>query len=131
MSPIYSQFLTTATETPHMCCLESVFHKPCRHWGRDQFSGEPCCRSRIVDGRPTGCAYVEVTGSVNSNDICSNCKYRDATSQATGVLRPFSLVSDEGWAKVEEVFHQRSILGGKGRNFPSRHKAYHPTEKCR
>ncbi|KAF2801028.1 hypothetical protein K505DRAFT_43132 [Melanomma pulvis-pyrius CBS 109.77] len=89
-----------------MCYTEDVFHRPCRHWGRERFVGGPCCRSRIVNGRHTGCGYAEKIGSVNSNELCSNCKFRQARG---GGWKPFANVSNDGWARVEEKIRQRSL----------------------
>jgi hypothetical protein len=88
-----------------MCHTEDVFHGPCRHWGRERFIGGPCCRSRIVDGRHTGCGYIEKIGAVNSNELCSDCKFRLTRGRG---WKPFAHVSDDGWAKVEEKLRQRS-----------------------
>ncbi|KAF2874410.1 hypothetical protein BDV95DRAFT_332087 [Massariosphaeria phaeospora] len=82
-----------------MCFTEHVYHQSCRHWGRERFVGEPCPRSRIVDGRHTGCSYVENLGSTNSKDYCFNCRYLETQG---GSWRPFANVSTEAWAKVEE-----------------------------
>jgi hypothetical protein len=57
-----------------MCYMEDIFHTKCGHWGRQRFSGEPCIRSRIVDGRHTGCSYLEVIGMANSDQPCWLCK---------------------------------------------------------
>ena len=89
-----------------MCHTEDVFHKACHHWGRERFVGGPCCRSRLVNGRHTGCGYIEKIGSVNSNDLCFDCKFRQARG---GEWRPFANVSNDGWARVEEKIRQRSL----------------------
>jgi hypothetical protein len=89
-----------------MCHTEDVFHAPCRHWGRERFIGGPCCRSRIVNGRHTGCGYIEKIGAVNSNELCFDCKFRLARGPG---WKPFAYVSNDGWAKVEEKIRQRSV----------------------
>jgi hypothetical protein len=70
-----------------MCYIEQVYHRPCRHWGRDRFAGEPCCRSRFANDHPIACTYAEKIGSVDSSELCSNCKYRLTTG---GAWRPFA-----------------------------------------
>ncbi|KAF2193718.1 hypothetical protein K469DRAFT_241304 [Zopfia rhizophila CBS 207.26] len=89
-----------------MCHTEHVFHRPCHHWGRERFVGEPCIRSRVVNGRRTGCGYIECLGSVNSNELCSDCKYRQTRG---GGWTPFADISNDGWAKIEERIRQRSM----------------------
>jgi len=89
-----------------MCHTEHVFHRPCRHWGRERFVGEPCCRSRIVNGRHTGCGYIENLGSSNSDEYCHDCQYRRARG---GGWKPFAQLSNDGWAKLEQKIQQRSI----------------------
>jgi hypothetical protein len=61
-----------------MCYISHVYHRPCRHWGRDRFVGEPCYRSRRVDGYAVACTYAENVGSVNSSELCGECRYRMA-----------------------------------------------------
>jgi hypothetical protein len=73
----------------NMCYIEHVYHRPCCHWGRDRFVGEPCCRSRFSNDYPIACTYAENIGSVNSSELCSNCKYRLTTG---GAWRPFANV---------------------------------------
>jgi hypothetical protein len=80
----------------YMCYIEHVYHVSCRHWGRDRFVGEPCCRSRFVDGHGVACAYAEDMGSISSSELCSNCRYRLARGPA---WRPF--------AHVEVVLRER------------------------
>ena len=92
-----------------MCHTEDVFHGPCRHWGRERFIGGPCCRSRVVNGHHTGCGYIEKIGAVNSNELCSDCKFR--LTKGPG-WKPFAYVSEDGWAKVEEKIRQRSVGSG-------------------
>lgn len=72
-----------------MCYVEHVYHQACRHWGRDRFVGEPCCRSRFANGYPVACTYAEKMGSVNSNELCPDCKYRLSSGEAS---RPFARV---------------------------------------
>ena len=88
-----------------MCHTEHVFHRPCCHWGRERFVGEPCIRSRLVNGRHTGCSYRESLGSTNSNDYCCDCKYRQAKG---GYWRPFADISNGGWAQIEKKAKQRA-----------------------
>lgn len=88
-----------------MCHTEHVFHRPCCHWGRERFVGEPCIRSRLVNGRYTGCSYRESLGSTNSNDYCCDCKYRQAKG---GYWRPFADISNGGWAQIEKKAKQRA-----------------------
>jgi hypothetical protein len=88
-----------------MCHTEDVFHGPCRHWGRERFIGGPCCRSRIVNGRHTGCGYIEKIGAVNSSELCSDCKFRLTRGRG---WKPFAHVSNDGWAKIEEKLRKRS-----------------------
>lgn len=88
-----------------MCHTEHVFHNPCHHWGRERLA--PCCRSRNVNGSHTGCGYIENLGSINSNDWCPKCKYRDSQG---GDWRPFALISEDGWFRVQEKLRQRSIV---------------------
>lgn len=92
--------------TVNMCHTEHVFHRPCRHWGRERFVGEPCIRSRLVNGRHTGCSYRESLGSTNSNDYCCDCKYRQAKG---GYWRPFADISNRGWAQIEKKAKQRAL----------------------
>ncbi|KAF2003669.1 hypothetical protein P154DRAFT_532043 [Amniculicola lignicola CBS 123094] len=101
-----------------MCHTEHVFHLKCRHWGRERFSGDPCIRSRIVDGRHTGCGYIESLGSVNSDDFCHRCKYRETIGNH---WTPFAQVSNGGLAKIEEKRRQRSLVL----------EALHPPLDCR
>ncbi|UPX15234.1 uncharacterized protein EKO05_0005690 [Ascochyta rabiei] len=88
-----------------MCYTEHVYHQ-CAHWGRERIVGEPCCRARIVDSRSTPCLYTENIGSVNSNELCSQCSYHKARGDA---WRPFAHVSNAGWARVEEKLEQRVL----------------------
>ncbi|KAF1941342.1 hypothetical protein EJ02DRAFT_206512 [Clathrospora elynae] len=73
-----------------MCYTEHVFHRPCCHWGRQRFAGEPCCRARIVNGYHLPCLYSENNGSVNSDELCFVCKYRIAHGKD---CRPLSIIS--------------------------------------
>jgi hypothetical protein len=57
-----------------MCYVEDVFHIKCKHWGRQRFSGEPCVRSRVVNGVYTGCSEMIVAGMANSDQPCWLCK---------------------------------------------------------
>ncbi|KAF2130484.1 hypothetical protein P153DRAFT_384753 [Dothidotthia symphoricarpi CBS 119687] len=90
-----------------MCHTEHVYHRPCSHWGRERFVGEPCCRARIVDGRYTPCLYAENIGSVNSKEACVDCRFRK--SRGGDGWRPFAKVSIAGWARVEEKMQQREV----------------------
>jgi hypothetical protein len=107
----YNNWLpATSTEAPrldhidhvNMCYIEHVFHCPCYHWGRDRMHS--CCRSRTVDGLDVGCGYIENLGTINSYDLCDRCKQRMAQG---GSWRPFSPMSAEAWAKIEEKNQQR------------------------
>lgn len=90
-----------------MCWIEHVYHKPCRHWGCERFAGEPCIRSKVLNGRHTGCGYVEDAGSVSVDEYCPGCKYRRA--QTGEEWMPFAKISSVGWARVEEKIRQRSM----------------------
>jgi len=91
-----------------MCQIEHVFHTPCSHWGRERFVGEPCIRSRVVEGRHVGCGYIENLGSTNSKELCYDCKYREVKGPG---WRPFEGISDDGWMKVEEKRRKQSDCG--------------------
>ncbi|KAF2203595.1 hypothetical protein GQ43DRAFT_256662 [Delitschia confertaspora ATCC 74209] len=93
-----------------MCHTEHVFHRPCCHWGRERFVGEPCIRSRVVGGRHTGCGYKESLGATNSNEYCCECRYRQAQG---GAWKPFAGISNNGWVKVEEARRQRYTRSNK------------------
>jgi hypothetical protein len=94
---------THPSKRRRMCYTEHVYHR-CSHWGRERIVGEPCCRARSVDSRFTPCLYTENFGSVNSDELCSQCVYRMARGE---VWRPFAHVSHAGWARVEERMQQR------------------------
>jgi hypothetical protein len=127
------QFIHNCAETWMMCYKEHVFHTPCHHWGREQFVGEPCCRSRVVQGEHTGCAYVEVLGSSNSELKCQNCMYR--TEHPAG-WKPFANISNEAWAKVEEKSRKRTsaredrLQDRTSKPFPLRGKVYKTDNSC-
>ncbi|KAF2493468.1 hypothetical protein BU16DRAFT_563626 [Lophium mytilinum] len=89
-----------------MCHTEHVYHTPCSHWGRTRFVGDPCIRSRVVNGRHTGCSYVESLGTCNSSELCHECQYREALG---GSWRPFAGISDGGWREIEEKVRKRSV----------------------
>ena len=65
-----------SVRTVQMCHSEHVFHRPCRHWGRERL--QPCCRSRVVNGFHTGCGYIESLGPVTSQEQCFACNHREA-----------------------------------------------------
>lgn len=81
-----------------MCYVEHVYHRPCRHWGRDRFVGDPCCRSRFANGYHVPCTYADNMGSVNSNELCGDCRYRLASG---GAWRPLAGVVAILQARVE------------------------------
>jgi hypothetical protein len=56
-----------------MCRTLNVFHLSCKHWGRDRFLGEPCARSRLVNGVWRPCTYVELCGADNTWALCPRC----------------------------------------------------------
>lgn len=89
-----------------MCHTEHVHHRACSHWGRERIVGEYCCRARIINGRYMPCLYTENTGSVNSNDSCSQCTYQVTVGKG---WKPFARVSNAGWARVEERMQQRGL----------------------
>jgi hypothetical protein len=117
-----------------MCYYEDVFSHACKHGGRRRFVGEPCCRSRIVNGRHTGCYELINFGSANSSELCRDCKYREE-AHTTG-WKPFSQVSNDGWAVVEQKFRRRSEdLGNIShtgmKNLPSQMTSYMIDERFR
>lgn len=89
-----------------MCHTEHVYHRTCSHWGRERIVGEPCCRARIIHGCYTSCLHAENIGSVNSSDPCSQCANQHARGED---WKPFALVSNAGWARVQERLRQRSL----------------------
>lgn len=89
-----------------MCHTEHVFHRPCGHWGRDRIVGEPCCRSRISNGRHVGCHYPERYGTGSSSSLCPTCKYR---LQHSGSWIPSTKSSDGSWARIDERLTVKDI----------------------
>jgi len=94
----------TPNETAYMCWIEHVYHRPCCHWGRDQFVGEPCCRCRFANGHAIACAHVQDMGSVSSNEPCLVCKDRLAHQ---GICRPLSHVVAFQRARLQETLQHK------------------------
>jgi hypothetical protein len=88
----------------YMCYIEHVYHRPCCHWGRDRFIGEPCCRSRFANGFPIACTYAENIGSADNNELCSDCKYRLASPEP---WRPLGSVDALLRLRLEEKVSKR------------------------
>ena len=67
-----------------MCYSQHVFHRQCRHWGKDRL--DPCIRSRVVGTVHTGCGYIDSLGTVDTNDRCQRC------TDSQGRKTPFELL---------------------------------------
>ena len=75
-----------------MCRLESVYHAPCGHWGKDRNSA-PCVRAEGA-GLSQGCWEAQLNGLVRVETRCPACACRGG---------PFERLSEKTKTSLKRV----------------------------